>query len=46
VQVPGGVPGRGSIYVRLFVDGPAGSRLRLNYRSDKARAVEGVEELR
>ncbi|MBK7404243.1 MAG: hypothetical protein IPJ41_06315 [Phycisphaerales bacterium] len=40
VQVPRGVPGKGSLLHRFYVEGPKGATLKLSYHSERAADIE------
>ncbi|MEM0983863.1 MAG: M14 family metallopeptidase [Planctomycetota bacterium] len=46
VQLPGGVPGEGSVIHRFLIEAPEGTRLTLKYTAEKAMNQEMTVELR
>jgi len=46
IQMPGGIPGRGRVIFRFYVNGPEGGKVTLRYQAEKAKDVEKVVELK
>ncbi len=46
IQLPGGVPGKGSVMYRFLVEAPAGSKVPFTYVSEKARTIREEIDLR
>lgn len=46
IQLPGGVPGKGSVMFRFLVEAPAGTTVAFTYESEKARQLKEKIDLR
>jgi hypothetical protein len=46
LQLPGGIPGRGGVIIRYFIEGKEGQSVTLTYTAQKAKTIETTVELK